>query len=175
MLHIRRPISRLSHVRQWQIAILGPLEWRNHFGPSNKVVYLKKNWIPSVAFWENPSKVKWYPLKQTKTKNGHHFRRLTFKVIQLCCLTQKDSFTPKVLKLHFVSVKHGSASIWYVAHSMFDIEAESYLTVTNCDFRTFRVKESFWAKQQSCITLKVSFQKWCPFFVFVCFNGCHFT
>ena len=38
MLHIRRSISRLSHVWQWQIAILGPLEWRNHFGPSNKVV-----------------------------------------------------------------------------------------------------------------------------------------
>ena len=37
---------------------------------------------------------------------------------------------------------------------------------TNCDFRTFRVKESFWAKQQSCITLKVSLRKWCPFFVF---------
>ena len=35
--------------------------------------------------------------------------------------------------------------------------------------------ESFWAKQQSCITLKVSLRKWCPFFVFVCFSGCHFT
>ena len=95
--------------------------------------------------------------------------------MQLCCLAQKDSFTPKVLKLHFVSVKHGSALIWYVAHSTFDIEAESCLTVTNCDFRTFRVKESFWAKQQSCITLKVSLRKWCQIFVFVCFNGCHFT
>ena len=112
---------------------------------------------------------------QGKGKLKHHFRKLTFKVIQLCCLAQKDSFTPKVLKLHFVSVKHGSASIWYVAHSTFDIEAESCLTVTNCNFRTFRVKESFWAKQQSCITLKVSLRKWCPFFVFVCFNGCHFT
>ena len=126
--------------------------------------------LPDMAIF-----VKWHPLKQTKTKNGHHFRRLTFKVIQLCCLAQKDSFTPKVLKLHFVSVKHGSASIWYVAHSTFDIEAESCLTVTNCNFRTFRVKESFWAKQQSCITLKVSLRKWCPFFVFVCFNGRHFT
>ena len=77
--------------------------------------------------------------------------------------------------MHFVSVKHGSVSIWNVAHSTFDIEAESCLTVTNCDFRTFRVKESFWAKQQSCITLKVSLRKWCPFFVFVCFSGCHFT
>ena len=69
--------------------------------------------------------------------------------------------------MHFVSVKHGSASIWYVAYSTFDIKAESCLTVTNCDFRTFRVKESFWAKEQSCITLKVSLQKWCPFFLFV--------
>ena len=47
--------------------------------------------------------------------------------------------------------------------------------MTNCIFRTFRVKESFWVKQQSCMTLKVSLQKWCPFFVFVCFSGCHFT
>ena len=101
-------------------------------------------------------------------KNGHHFQILTFKVIQLCCLAQKDSFTPKVLKLHFVSVKHGSASIRYVAHSMFDIEAESCLTVINCDFRTFRLKESFWVKQQICITLKVSLQKLCPIlFLFV--------
>ena len=94
--------------------------------------------------------------KTNKIEKRTPLPRLTFKVIQLCCLVKKDSFTPKVLKLHFVSVKHGSASIWYIAHSTFDIEAESCLTVTNYNFRTFRVKESFWAKQQSCITLKVS-------------------
>ena len=33
----------------------------------------------------------------------------------------------------------------------------------NCVFRTFRVKESFWAKKQSCITLKVGIKKWCLF------------
>ena len=49
------------------------------------------------------------------------------------------------------------------------------VTETKYNFRTFGVNESFWAKQQSCITLKVSLRKWCPFFVFVCFNGCHFT
>ena len=37
------------------------------------------------------------------------------------------------------------------------------------------MKESFWAKEQSFITLKVYLRKWCPFFVFVCFSGCHFT
>ena len=42
---------------------------------------------------------------------------------------------------------------------------------TNCVFRTFRVKESFWSKKQSCITLKVGIEKWCLFFVFVCFSG----
>ena len=42
------------------------------------------------------------------------------------------------------------------------------LTWTKCNFRTFEVDESFWAKQQSCITLKVSLRKWCPFlFLFV--------
>ena len=60
-------------------------------------------------------------------------------------------------------------------NSIFDIEAESCLTVASCDFRTFGAKESLWAKQQSCITLKVSPRKRCPFFVFGCFSGCHFT
>lgn len=30
---------------------------------------------------------------------------------------------------------------------------------TNCDFRTFSVKESFWGKKQNCITLKISLWK----------------
>ena len=42
MLHIQRWIYRLSHASQRQRAILGPLELTNLFGPSNKVVYLKK-------------------------------------------------------------------------------------------------------------------------------------
>ena len=95
---------------------------------------------------------KWCPLKQTKTKNGHHFRRLTFKDIQLCCLAQNDSFTLKVLKLQFVTVKHDSASISNVECATYHIEAEPCLTETKCNFRTFGVNESFWAKQQSCIT-----------------------
>ena len=113
--------------------------------------------------------------KTNKTKNGHHFRGLTFKVIQLCCLVQNDSFTLKGLKSQFVTVKHDSASISNVECATYRIEAEPCLTETKCNFRTFGVNESFWAKQQSCITLKVSLQKWCPFFVFVCFSGCHFT
>ena len=40
--NVQHTISRLSHVYQRQSAILGPLEWTNLFGPSNKVVYLKK-------------------------------------------------------------------------------------------------------------------------------------
>ena len=126
--------------------------------------------LPDLAIF-----VKWHPLKQTKTKNGHHFRRLTFKVIQLCCLAQNDSFTLKVLKSQFVTVKHDSASISNVECATYHIEAEPCLTETKCNFRTFGVNESFWAKQQSCITLKVSLWKWCPFSVFVCFDGCHFT
>ena len=45
---------------------------------------------------------------------------------------------------------------------------------TNCIFRTFRVKESFWTKKQSWKLSKVDIKKWRPFFVFVCLNGCHF-
>ena len=47
----------------------------------------------------------------------------------------------------------------------FDIKAEPCLTETKCNLRTFGVNESFWAKQQSCISQKVSLRKWCPFFV----------
>ena len=39
---------------------------------------------------------------------------------------------------------------------------------TNCVFRTFRVKESFWAKKQSLITLKVGMG---PFFNYVRVKG----
>ena len=46
---------------------------------------------------------------------------------------------------------------------------------TNYIFRTFRVKIWLRAQKQSFLSSKVGLQKWCPFFVFVCFNGCHFT
>ena len=46
---------------------------------------------------------------------------------------------------------------------------------TKCNFRSFRAVKSFWTKQQSFISKKVGHQKWCPFFDFVCFSGCHFT
>ena len=45
---------------------------------------------------------KWHPLKQTKTKNERHFFLSTFDNFQLCFFVQKDSFTPKVLKMQFV-------------------------------------------------------------------------
>ena len=41
-------------------------------------------------------------------KSDDTFEKPTFQYIQLCCLVQKDSTTPKVLKLTFVSVKHDS-------------------------------------------------------------------
>ena len=44
---------------------------------------------------------------------------------------------------------------------------------TNYIFRTFRVAESFLTKKQICKFSKVDIMKWCPFFDFVCFNGCH--
>ena len=36
---------------------------------------------------------------------------------------------------------------------------------TNCIFRTFRVKESFWTNKQSCNLSKVDVKKWRPFFL----------
>ena len=153
------------------------MEWTNLFGPRNKVVYLNKLVFQSgIRFL-----IRCIFVVQTTfhledcSKNGQNFRRLTFKDIQLCCLAQNDSFTLKVLKSQFVTVKHDSASISNVECATYHIEAEPCLTETRCDFRTFRVKESFWAKQQSCITLKVSLRKWCPFFDFVCFSGHHFA
>ena len=95
--------------------------------------------------------------------------------MELCCFAQNDSFTLRVLKSQFFTVKHDSALISNVECATYHIKAEPCLTETKCNFRTFGVNESFWAKQQSCITLKVSLQKWCPFFAFVCFSGRHFT
>ena len=46
---------------------------------------------------------------------------------------------------------------------------------TKCIFKTFGVEGSFRTKLQSCITQKVGIEKWCLFFDFVCFGGCHFT
>ncbi len=104
------------------------------------------------SLFVNPIYIKWHLLKQTKTKIGHLFRRLTFKVVQLCCLVQKDLLTPKVLQLHFVSVKHDSAPISNIECATYHIKTEPCLTETKCNFRTFRVDESFWTKQQSCIS-----------------------
>ena len=90
--------------------------------------------------------------------------------MQLSFFAQNDSFTLKVLKRNL-----SLAEPWYetlhIQSAIFLIMAEPKV---NCGFRTFRVKESFWAKKQSCITLKVGIKKWRLFFVFVCFSGRQF-
>ena len=58
---------------------------------------------------------------------------------------------------------------------MYNKETEPCSAEAKCDFRSFRAVKSFWTNQQSFIPKKVGHQKWCPFFNFVCFNGCHFT
>ena len=63
---------------------------------------------------------------------------------------KKDLSAPKVLKLCFVSVKNDPASKLNIVHLTFDIKAKPCLTEKKCNFRTFGVNESFWAKQQSC-------------------------
>ena len=46
---------------------------------------------------------------------------------------------------------------------------------TNCNLRIFRVEIWFRAQEQNFLLEKVSLRKWCPFFDFVYFSGCHFT
>ena len=58
---------------------------------------------------------------------------------------------------------------------MYNKETEPCSAEAKCDFRSFRAVKSFWTKQQSFMSKKVGHQKWCPFFDFVCFSGCHFT
>ena len=58
---------------------------------------------------------------------------------------------------------------------MYNKETEPCSAEAKCDFRRFRAVKSFWTNQQSFISKKVDHQKWCPFFDFVCFSGCHFT
>ena len=42
-----------------------------------------------------------HSLECNKSKNRHHFWLPTFLDVQLCSLAKKDSFTVKVLKVHF--------------------------------------------------------------------------
>ena len=62
----------------------------------------KKKFLP-MSFFAKWGKVKWRPLKQTKSKNKHHFSSPTFWVIQLCFWVKKDSPTLKTIKMYFVS------------------------------------------------------------------------
>ena len=48
-LHIQCIIRKLSHAQQRQSAILGALEQSNLFGPSNKVLHLKKLVIKRIV------------------------------------------------------------------------------------------------------------------------------
>ena len=64
------------------------------------------------------------------------------------------------------NTKHCIFEIQY----FFDID-----TQTKYILRAIRVDESFWTQKQSCITRKIGLEKWCLFFYFVCFSGCHFT
>ena len=118
-----------------------------------EIDFHQKNSLSTMSFFANPGWVKWHPLKQTKSKNKHHFSIPTFWVIQLCFLVQKDSSFLKALKCTLCLA-----------------EPE-----TKCIFKTFGVEESFRTKKQSCITQKVGIKKWCLFFDFVCLSGCHFT
>ena len=51
-----------------------------------------------------------------------------------------------------IESKHDSVSISNVECGAFHIETEPCLTETKCNSRTLGVDESFWAKQQSCIS-----------------------
>ena len=58
---------------------------------------------------------------------------------------------------------------------MFHKENVPFSLEKKCNFRSLRAVKSFWIKEQSFISKKVGHQKWCWFFDFVCFSGCHFT
>ena len=114
---------------------------------------------------------KWRPLEQTKTKNGRHFFISTFDNLQLCffCTRFLHYKGPNIAICFWLGLQYGTL---HIQSEMFLIMAQPK---TNCNFRTFRVEESFWTKKQSCKLWKVGKKKCSPFFVFVRFNGCHFT
>ena len=59
--------------------------------------------------------------------------------------------------------------IWY---AMFWFDTQ---TTTKYILKTFRGEESLPDQKQSCISWKIGLKKYCLFFDFVCFSGCHFT
>ena len=71
-----------------------------------EIDFHQKNSLFTMSFFANPGWVKWHRLTQTKSKNKHHFSIPIFWVIQLYFLVLKllkDSSTPKILKIPFVS------------------------------------------------------------------------
>ena len=67
-----------------------------------------------ICSWKKPLFVKWHPLKQTKSKNRHHYWWPIFWDVKLCCLVPKDSTALKLPKSYFASAEHGSVSLLYI-------------------------------------------------------------
>ena len=89
-------------------------------------------------------------VKTNKIKNQTALWKTSF--LRYTSLLLGPLSTPKDLKLPFVSAKHGSAYVSNVEYARFNINSEPCSTETKGNFRTFGVDESFWTKQQSCIS-----------------------
>ena len=88
------------------------------------------------------------------------------KMFDKCIKSKKKNFCTLSF---FVKSSYKILQIWY---AMFCFATHSR---TNYILNTFRVEKSLQDLKQSCISWKIWLEMRCPFFDFVCFNGCHFT
>ena len=135
-----------SHRNRYELLQTCQCTFLKHLSITNNIWKRKKFSVDGLLRYRN-FKI-WRPLKQTKSKNGHHFFISTFDNLQLCFLVQKGSCTLKVLEMQFV---FGWA--YDKEHSIFNLQCSLLIMAqpkTNCNFHTIRVEESFWTKKQSC-------------------------
>ena len=98
----------------------------------------------------------WRPLKQTKSKNGHHFFISTFENLQLCFFVQKDSSTLKVLKMQFV---FGWAIIRNIADWICNVPYRRLSQRQIAFLGPLEWRNLFGQKKQSCKFSKVDVMK----------------
>ena len=133
----------------------------NLFGPRNKVAHLKKlvfrSGVQFLFLFVFNAPCLLISVLELKILNSYIFKLFTCntvfsKIHQRTLRMFKKASNQKKNGWHFEKTKYCSAMISNLVHLTFDVEAVPCLTKTKCNFRTFGVDESFWAKQQSRIS-----------------------
>ena len=142
------PYRRLS---QGQIAILRPLEWRNLFGQKSKVVSYEK----------------------LVKRSAVHFLFL-FVLMDAKFLAWDYGNDQTFLKILILIFYHHIPWYWKIwPFTPFNFPSLNQRQIVF--LRPLEWRNLFGHKDKVFSHKKLVFRSGCPIFVFVCFNGCHFT